>query len=172
MHGEAPGGRIAPFFPWHSTNITYSSENTLQFPHHDAQRDIPDDPVGYEQVAQDIRTALRDDDVEMEDTSDWPTSWVDDDDEQEVPSSNGRTLVQSSALRLPAQSSASSENGSPRTLYIVLDTNIFISHLKAVQAIHEQLLLPIKGHHDQTFSKPSQRSRIKLLVPNIVVHGG
>lgn len=172
MHGAASGSRLAFPTPWHPTiNTSYISENEHGIPHHDSRQDVPHNPVGYERIAQDLRSALRNDDVEMEDTSDWPASWAESDDEQASRSGAGTPLAQSSTWGLGAQSFAPSENEQSRTLYIALDTNILISHLKTVQDIHEQLSLAIKRHQHQMLLGQSQRLRIKLLVPNIVVHG-
>lgn len=173
MHGAASASRFAFPTPWHPTiDTSCISEKVHGIPHHDFQPDVPQNPVGYERIAQDLRSALRDDDVEMEDTSDWPASWGESDDGQASRSGEGTPFAQSSTLGLGAQSFVSSENLKSRTLYIALDTNIFISHLKTVQAIHERLSLATEGHQtSRKVSKQSQRQRIKLLVPNIVVHG-
>lgn len=172
MNTAAPGSRFHSPTPW-SPNLDHSHSSghvPRILPLHDSRQNAVGNTVGYDRIAQDLRTALRDDDVEMEDASDWPTSWENSDDEQESQSGEELNLAQSSASRLEPPSLPLSKDGETRLLYIALDTNIFISHLKTVQAIHEQLSQDSVRDQKQTASKSSQ-GRIKLLVPNVVIHG-
>jgi hypothetical protein len=167
MNTAAFGSRniaTSPFtFTLNSHSESYSEANRI--PQHDAQRCNLDNSVGFDRIAQDLRTALRDDDVEMEDASDWPTSWENSDDEQESRAREDGTFKQNPLSGNHSGPLTNSGQEESRLLYIALDTNIFISHLKTVQAIHHLL------SHLKHTSEGYQQRTIKLLVPNIVIHG-
>lgn len=146
---------------------SFASPDDIQ--QHDSRRDDLRDSKSYEDIAQSLRRVLRDDDVEMEDASDWPASWNEDDQEtQEETVGDAATGAQGNQSR-PLQNSSLEED--QRVIYIALDTNIFISHLETVQAIHKQLSQPDRTHQHYRSDTSSEAVKIKLLVPNVVIHG-
>jgi hypothetical protein len=138
--------------------------NTSRIPQHDSQQDGLGSCNSYAEIAQNLRK-LRDDDVEMEDASDWPASW----DENHLEPQDGKEVADATTdmrciQRRPAQ--LSSEEEHPYIVYIALDTNIFISHLGTVRAIHQRLSEVLSNGGDGT-----EAVTVKLLVPNVVIHG-
>jgi hypothetical protein len=163
MNTTAFGSRNIATSPFTFTLNSHPDVNRI--PQHDSQQDGFNKSNGYDRVAQDLRTALRDDDVEMEDASDWPASWENSDDEQESRVQEDGTVKQNPLSENHSGPLTIAGEEEPRLLYIALDTNIFISHLKTVQAIHHQL------SQQKQMLDGSRGRTIKLLVPNIVIHG-
>lgn len=130
---------------------------------HDSRQNGLSTSDSYEEIAQNLRR-LRDDDVEMEDASDWPASWNEDDQETQA----GK-VVDGTAWNTQEQPSRTAKE-EENIVYIALDTNIFISHLATVQAMHKQLL-QVKRNTTNGSRTSSEAVTVKLLVPNVVIHG-
>jgi hypothetical protein len=160
-YNERQAGRPTELMSCHRHGPSSGSSPQIQ-PHDSRQNGLgPSD--SYEEIAQNLRM-LRDDDVEMEDASDWPASWDEDDQEtQAVQVVDGPAW---NTQEQPSRTPKEEEN----IVYIALDTNIFISHLATVQAIHKQLS-QVKRNTTNGSRASSKAVTVKLLVPNVVIHG-
>ncbi|KAJ9110977.1 hypothetical protein QFC20_002744 [Naganishia adeliensis] len=116
----------------------------------------------YEEIAQNLRK-LRDEDVEMEDATDWPASWNEDGLEPQDGKEVADTETHVGGTRRHTVQPASKEER--HIVYIALDTNIFISHLGTVQAIHKRLSEIYRNRGNGT-----EAVTTRLLVPNVVIH--
>lgn len=121
------------------------------------------DQDSYDQVAQSLRKELREEDVEMEDASGWPSSW-------ESEGEADLRDAQAELINSQQQTVDNEHHGSRKAeehrpvVYLALDTNVFISHLNIVKSLHDTLSKQGRGPELAS-------SEIKLLVPNTVIHG-
>lgn len=154
-------GRPTRLMDYNSNGLT--TVNSNQIPQHDSQQDGLGSCNSYEEIAQNLRK-LRDEDVEMEDASDWPASWNEDGLEPQDGKEVADTETHVGGTRRHTIQPASKEER--HIVYIALDTNIFISHLGTVQAIHKRL-----SDVNRNGGNGTEAVTTRLLVPNVVIHG-